>query len=145
MAIHSSILAWEVLQTENSGRLQSMGSPRVGHNLATKQQFLSYRLESVSWLMDKKLIFLTQSWFWRFSSVAVNVRITKYTPTAHWHSRKLSSRFRQPSFTLSFTFSQFCLVFLVMSSSIIFFSSNIWWFIFVSYMNGPFWNTLFQA
>ena len=47
MAIHSSILAWEILQIENSGRLQSMGSPRVGHNLATKQQFLSYRLMSL--------------------------------------------------------------------------------------------------
>ena len=35
MAIHSSILAWEILWTEEPGRLQSMGSQRVRHNLAT--------------------------------------------------------------------------------------------------------------
>ena len=36
MATHSSILAWEIPRTEEPGRLQSMGSQRVGHNLATK-------------------------------------------------------------------------------------------------------------
>ena len=38
MANHSSILAREILWREKSGGLQSMGSQRVGHNLATKQQ-----------------------------------------------------------------------------------------------------------
>ena len=38
MATHSSILAWEVVWTEEPGGLQSMGSHRVGHDLATKQQ-----------------------------------------------------------------------------------------------------------
>ena len=38
MAIHSGILAWEIPWTEEPGGLQSMGSQRVGHNLATKQQ-----------------------------------------------------------------------------------------------------------
>jgi len=36
MATHSSMLAWEIPQTEEIGRLQSMGSQRVGHDLATK-------------------------------------------------------------------------------------------------------------
>ena len=36
MATHSSILAWEIPWTEEPGGLQSMGSQRVGHNLATK-------------------------------------------------------------------------------------------------------------
>ena len=40
MATHSSILALEILWTEEAGGLQSMGSQRVGHNLATKQQML---------------------------------------------------------------------------------------------------------
>ena len=35
---HSSILAWRIPWTEEPGGLQSMGSQRVGHNLATKQQ-----------------------------------------------------------------------------------------------------------
>ena len=38
MATHPSILAWRIPQTEEPGGLQSMGSQRVGHNLATKQQ-----------------------------------------------------------------------------------------------------------
>ena len=32
MATHSSILAWEIPQTEEPGRLPSMGSQRVGHS-----------------------------------------------------------------------------------------------------------------
>ena len=38
MATHSSILAWEISWTEESGGLQSMGSQRVGRDLMTKQQ-----------------------------------------------------------------------------------------------------------
>ena len=40
MATHSSILAWKILWSEEPRGLQSMGSQRVGHNLATKQQHL---------------------------------------------------------------------------------------------------------
>ena len=36
MATHSSILAWRIPRTEEPGRLQSMGSQRVGHDWATK-------------------------------------------------------------------------------------------------------------
>ena len=32
MATHSSILAWKIPWTEESGRLQSMGSQRFGHD-----------------------------------------------------------------------------------------------------------------
>ena len=32
MAMHSSILAWKIPWTEEPGRLQSMGSQRVGHD-----------------------------------------------------------------------------------------------------------------
>ena len=38
MATHSCILAWEVLRIAEPGRLQSVGSPRVAHDLVTKQQ-----------------------------------------------------------------------------------------------------------
>ena len=38
MATHSSILAWEIPRTEESGGLQSMGSQRVGCDLVTKHQ-----------------------------------------------------------------------------------------------------------
>ena len=32
MATHSSILAWKIPSTEEPGRLESMGSQRVGHD-----------------------------------------------------------------------------------------------------------------
>ena len=38
MATHSSVLAWEIPRTEEPRGLQSMGSQRVGHNLATQPQ-----------------------------------------------------------------------------------------------------------
>ena len=38
MVTHSSILAWGIPQTEEPGKLQSMGSQRVGPNLVSEQQ-----------------------------------------------------------------------------------------------------------
>ena len=38
IATHFSILARKIPRTEGPGRLRSMGSQRVGHELATKQQ-----------------------------------------------------------------------------------------------------------
>ena len=38
MATHSNILAWEIPWTEEPGGLQAIGSQRVGHSLATRQQ-----------------------------------------------------------------------------------------------------------
>ena len=32
MAMHSNILAWRILWTEETSELQSMGSQRVGHD-----------------------------------------------------------------------------------------------------------------
>ena len=37
MATHSSLLAWRIPWTQESGGLQSMGSPRVRHSWATKR------------------------------------------------------------------------------------------------------------
>ena len=42
MATHSSTLAWEIPWTEELGRLQSMGSRRVGHNWANALSLFSY-------------------------------------------------------------------------------------------------------
>ena len=38
MVTHSSTLAWEILRTEEHGRLQSVVSQRAGHDLENKQQ-----------------------------------------------------------------------------------------------------------
>ena len=38
IANHSSILAWKIPWTEERGRLQPMGSQRLGHDFVTKLQ-----------------------------------------------------------------------------------------------------------
>ena len=47
MATHSSILAWNITWTEEPGGLQSMGSPKVRHNLVAKQQIQVLEITSV--------------------------------------------------------------------------------------------------
>ena len=42
MAPHSSTLAWKIPWMEEPGRLQSMGSLRVGHNRATSLSLFSF-------------------------------------------------------------------------------------------------------
>ena len=42
MAAHSSTLAWEIPWTEEPGRLQSVGSRRVGHDWATSLSFFTF-------------------------------------------------------------------------------------------------------
>ena len=49
MATHSRICAWRIPQTEESGRLQSLGLQRVGHDWATNTSFQSL---SRVWLCD---------------------------------------------------------------------------------------------
>ena len=44
MATHSSTLAWKIPWMEKPGRLQSMGSQRVGHGLSDLTFFLSFYL-----------------------------------------------------------------------------------------------------
>ena len=41
MATHSSILAWRIPWIEEPGRLQSMGSQKVGHDWVTSLHFIS--------------------------------------------------------------------------------------------------------
>ena len=42
MAPHSSTLAWKIPWMEEPGRLQSMGSRRVGYNRVTEQQIYTH-------------------------------------------------------------------------------------------------------
>ena len=48
MATHSSTLSWKIPWTEKPGRLQSMGSQRVGHNWETSLSFLFFMGEEAS-------------------------------------------------------------------------------------------------
>ena len=74
MATHSSILAWRIPWTEEPGGLQSMGSQRVGHNLATEQQQMavitlmySSSSDGSEWVRDE-LACVTSRAFERHSS-----------------------------------------------------------------------------
>ena len=49
MATLSRILAWKIPWTEEPGRLESMGLQRVGHDLRTKQQYLTCRYFYCYW------------------------------------------------------------------------------------------------
>jgi len=40
MAVHSSTIAWKIPWTEEPGRLQSMGSQRMGHDSVTSLPLL---------------------------------------------------------------------------------------------------------
>ena len=44
MATHSSTLAWKIPWTEEPGKLQSMGSQRVGQDRATSLHFTVHSL-----------------------------------------------------------------------------------------------------
>ena len=50
MATHSSILGWRTPWTEEPGGLQSMGSPRVGHDWVTNTH--THRAAKRTWLND---------------------------------------------------------------------------------------------
>ena len=58
IATHSSILAWEIPWTEKPGRVQSMGSQRVGHDWATNIH-TSHRhyIKKWRWLCTTKTLF----------------------------------------------------------------------------------------
>ena len=56
MATHSSILAWEIPWIVEPGGLQPMGSQRVGHNLATEQQYQTGSSGILSSFPDSEII-----------------------------------------------------------------------------------------
>ena len=47
MAAHSSILAWKIPWTEETGGLQSMWSQRVGHNLVIEHSSSQFTYNTV--------------------------------------------------------------------------------------------------
>ena len=55
MATHSSILAWKIPWTEEPGRLESMGSQRVGHDWATSLHFTSL-FPMLKWMLAEMTV-----------------------------------------------------------------------------------------
>ena len=52
MAAHSNVFAWKIPWMEKPGRLQSMGSQRVGHDWASNTHMVCFTTE-----VDKKCVF----------------------------------------------------------------------------------------
>ena len=75
MASHSSILAWEIPWMEEPGRLQTMGSQRVRHDLATEQTHIHVKYHV---LVLNKCVCL---WFFLLISNRVNIRRRQWQPT----------------------------------------------------------------
>ena len=81
-ATHSNILAWRIPWTEEPGRLQSMGSQRVGHNWVTFAFTFSYYLvrtpsAKVAWVVVvgfvcAQVISLSLHFILNFSHILVN-------------------------------------------------------------------------
>ena len=65
MVTQSSTLAWKIPWTEEPGRLQSMGSQRVGHDWATSLSlhFYCYRASLVA-QTGKNLPVMWETWVW---------------------------------------------------------------------------------
>ena len=61
MATHSSVLAWRIPWTEKPGRLQSMGSHRVGHNWS---DLAAAAAGSCPWVPLQKLLLKPQFTHW---------------------------------------------------------------------------------
>ena len=59
MATHSSTLAWKIPWMEEPGRLQSMGSQRVGHDWVTSLSFFLY------FLLEKEMATHSSTLAWK--------------------------------------------------------------------------------
>ena len=88
MAIHSSTIAWKIPWTEEPGRLQSMGSQRVGHDWATSLSF-HFQCHLVSLLLSASLMGhlweynchrLFQKCLWAFTIFLTNHSFTMFFP-----------------------------------------------------------------
>ena len=83
MATHSSIPAWEILWTEAPGRLQSVGSQRVGHDLVTKPPpQLTYNVVLISGIQQSDSLRYIHIFFFRFFSIVDYYRILNIVPCA---------------------------------------------------------------
>ena len=88
MATHSSILAWRIPETEEPGRLQSMGSDRVRHDLGIKQQQFNPRIFGCPLQAD--CCFLPLPRWTAYESVLMSVlRGTSHLPLSSWRGGSL--------------------------------------------------------
>ena len=91
MAPHSNTLAWKISWTEEPGRLQSMGSLRVGHNWTTSLSLFTFMYWRRKWQLTP--MFLPGKSHGRRSLVGCShevaesrTQLTNFTFTSHFHA-----------------------------------------------------------
>ena len=91
MAPHSSTLAWKIPWTEEPGRLQSMGSLRVGHNWVTSLSLFTFMHWRRKW--QPTPVFLpgeSQGWeaWWAavYGVAKSQTQLSDFTFTFHFHA-----------------------------------------------------------
>ena len=65
MAPHSSTLAWKIPWMEEPGRLQSMGSQRLGHDWATSLSLFTFMHWKRKWWQPTPVFLPGESQGWR--------------------------------------------------------------------------------
>ena len=90
MAPHSSTLAWKTLWTEEPGRLQSMGSLRVGHDWATSLSLFTFMCWRRKW--QPTPVFLPGESQGRGSLVGCHLWVAQSRRWLRWLSSSSSRR-----------------------------------------------------
>ena len=108
MAIHSRTIAWKIPWTEEPGRLQSMGSQRVGHDWATSLSLKKIKLHCSILKIKTSIISLRNQLGTRGISVQTGIRYIKcyVTYILMWHAFFPSS-----NLSLVFCFQLACYTF----------------------------------
>ena len=91
MATHSSILTWRIPWTEEPGRLQFIGSHRVGHNWSDLAHMHTLLMYYCSFLfMSVQFSSVAQS-CWLFATPWTTARLASLSITKSWSSPKTMS------------------------------------------------------
>ena len=104
MATHSNVFAWEILWTEEPDRLQSMGSHRVGHDLATKQWQQVHLFIWLCWVLvaaceNCHLCFIMETLYWELQNLVPWPEIEPGSPAlwgkilSHYTTKKVPHPF----------------------------------------------------
>ena len=84
MATHSSILAWKIPWTEEPGRLKSMGSQRVGVDLATERAHAPWIDNSILGLNYSISTLTGPNSLLILANLACSPPIIWFPPDSHW-------------------------------------------------------------
>ena len=91
VASHSSILAYRIPWTEESGRLQSVGSQRVGHNLVTKQEILPNLCLRRRYCLYFPTLFAIQTFLKSYSGTKAIIRSVAMSQRSTFHQNTVLS------------------------------------------------------